>query len=172
MTPWPRRSSARRRSAGSAADLSSAYIDGLKMLGRRELSEKQVRERLARKGYEPDEVDEAVARLREERAINDQRVAEAIARTETGIRKRGKVRVRMQLERAGIAKETAKRAIDDVFGSIDDEALIDASLRKRLRGRETIADDREFARLFRYLIGQGFESDRVLRTLKAYRIKG
>jgi regulatory protein len=149
----------------------SAYIDGLKMLGRRELSEKQVRERLARKAYEPDEIDEAVTRLREERAINDQRVAEAIARMETGIRKRGKVRVRMQLERAGIPKETAKQAIDSVFEGIDDEALIEASLRKRLRGRDVIADDREFQRLFRYLVGQGFESDRVMKTLKAYRIK-
>ena len=149
----------------------SAYIDGLKMLGRRELSEKQVRQRLARKAYEPDEIDDAVTRLRQERAINDARVAEAIARTETGIRKRGKVRVRMQLERAGIAKDTARQAIDSVFEAIDDEALLEASLRKRLRGRETIADDREFQRLFRYLIGQGFESDRVMKTLKAYRIK-
>jgi regulatory protein len=147
----------------------SAYIDGLKMLGRRELSEKQVRERLARKAYEPDEIDEAVVRLREERAINDQRVAEAIARMETGIRKRGKVRVRMQLERAGIPKETARQAIDSVFEGIDDEALIEASLRKRLRGRDTIADDREFQRLFRYLVGQGFESDRVMQALRAKR---
>jgi regulatory protein len=152
--------------------VASAYVDGLKMLGRRELSEKQVRQRLARKEYPQDEIDDAVARLREERAINDQRVAEAIARTETGIRKRGKVRVRMQLERAGIAKDTAKQAIDDVFEGIDDEALIESSLRKRLRGRATIADDREFARLFRYLIGQGFESDRVMKALKAYRMKG
>ena len=150
----------------------SAYIDGLKMLGRRELSEKQVRQRLARKEYEQDEIDEAVARLREERAIDDQRVAEAIARTETGIRKRGKVRVRMQLERAGIAKDTARAAIDSVFDAIDDAALLESSLRKRLRGRETIADEREFARLFRYLIGQGFESDRVMKALKAYRITG
>ena len=150
--------------------MASAYLDGLKMLGRRELSEQQVRQRLARKDYGQDEVDEAVARLREERAINDRRVADAIARTETGIRKRGKVRVRMQLERAGIAKETAKAAIDDVFGAIDDDALIESSLLKRLRGRETIEDEREFARLFRYLVGQGFESDRVMKTLKAYRI--
>jgi regulatory protein len=149
----------------------SAYIDGLKMLGRRELSEKQVRQRLARKEYEQDEIDEAIARLREERAINDVRVAEAIARTETGIRKRGKVRVRMQLERAGIAKEIAKQAIDDVFEGIDDDALLETSLRKRLRGPDTIADDREFQRLYRYLIGQGFESDRVMKALKAYRIK-
>ena len=149
--------------------MSSAYIDGLKMLGRRELSEKQVRQRLARKEHEPDEIEEAIARLRDERAINDVRVAEAIARTETGIRKRGKVRVRMQLERAGIAKDVAKQAIDEVFGAMDEAALIEGSLRKRLRGRETIADDKEFQRLFRSLIGQGFESDRVMRTLRARR---
>ena len=149
--------------------MSSAYIDGLKMLGRRELSERQVRQRLARKEHHPDEIEDAVTRLREERAINDVRVAEAIARTETGIRKRGKIRVRMQLERAGIAKDVAKQALDEVFGALDDEALIEGSLRKRLRGRELIADDREFQRLFRYLIGQGFESDIVMRTLRAKR---
>jgi regulatory protein len=152
--------------------MSSAYIDGLKMLGRRELSERQVRQRLARKQYSQDDIDEAVARLRAERAIDDQRVAEAIARMETGIRKRGKVRVRIQLERAGIAKETARMAIDGVFGALDDDALLQSSLQKRLRGRDSIADDREFARLFRYLIGQGFESDRVMKALKAYRMKG
>src|SRR5258707_4753018 len=150
----------------------SGYIDGLKMLGRRELSERQVRQRLAGKEYSQDDIDEAVARLREERVINDRRVAEAIVRMETGIRKRGKVRVRLQLEKAGIAKDTARAAIDSVFEAIDDDGLLEASLRKRLRGREAIADDREFARLFRYLIGQGFESDRVMKALKAYRMKG
>ena len=147
----------------------NAYVDGLKMLARRELSEKQVRERLARKGHEEDAIDAAIARLSEERALDDTRVAEAIARTETGIRRRGKLRVRMQIERAGIAKATAKRAVDEVFDAIDDDALLESSLRKRLRGRDTIEDDREFQRLYRYLIGQGFESDRALRALNARR---
>jgi regulatory protein len=150
----------------------SAYIDGLKMLGRRELSEQQVRQRLARKHYSQDDIDGAIARLREERAIDDRRVAEAIVRTETGVRKRGRVRVRVQLERAGIATETAKAAIVSIFDAIDDDRLLESSLRKRLRGREAIADEREFARLFRYLIGQGFDSDRVMKALKAYRMKG
>jgi regulatory protein len=145
------------------------YIDGLKMLGRRELSEQQVRQRLARKGHEADAIDEAISRLREERAIDDERVAEAIARTETAVRRRGKLRVRMQIERAGIAKATAKRAVDDVFDTMDETALLEASLAKRLRGRDTIADDREFQRLYRYLIGQGFESDRALKALNARR---
>jgi regulatory protein len=149
--------------------MSDAYIDGLKMLGRRELSEQQVRQRLARKGHEADAIDEAIARLREARAIDDERVAEAIARTETAVRRRGKLRVRMQIERAGIAKAIAKRAVDDMFDAIDDAALLEASLAKRLRGRDTIADDREFQRLYRYLIGQGFESDRALKALNARR---
>jgi len=147
----------------------SAYVDGLKMLARRELSEAQVRQRLARKEHSPEDIDAAIARLREERAIDDARVAEAIARTETSIRKRGKLRVRMQIERAGIAKAIARKAVDDVFGGIDDETQIEGALRKRLRGRETIADDREFQRLYRFLVGQGFESDRALAALKKHK---
>jgi regulatory protein len=147
----------------------SAYDDGVKMLARRELSELQVRQRLARKGHERGAIDEAVARLREERAIDDERVAEAIARTETSVRRRGKLRVRMQIQRAGISNAVAKRAVDDVFDTIDDGALLEASLAKRLRGREAIADDREFQKLYRYLVGQGFESDRVLKALSARR---
>jgi regulatory protein len=152
--------------------MSKAYIDGLKMLARRELSEAQVRQRLARKDHEPDDIDAAITRLRAERAINDVRVAEAIARTETTLHVRGKLRVRMQIERAGIAKEIARRAVDEVFDPIDDDAHIEASLKKRLPGRETIADDREFQRLFRYLVGQGFESDRIMRALTARRRRG
>jgi regulatory protein len=148
---------------------SPAYIDGLKLLARRELSELQVRQRLARKGHEPDTIDEAVARLLEERAIDDARVAEAIARTQSAVRKRGKARVRMQIERAGIANETAKRAADEVFDGVDDDALLEAALAKRLRGRDAVVDDREFQRLYRHLVGQGFDSDRVLNALNMRR---
>src|SRR4051812_15236799 len=87
----------RKPEAESPKPLRSAYVDGLTMLGRRELSETQVRQRLARKGHEPDAIDEAVERLRMERAIDDARVAEAIAHTETAVRGRGRLRVRQQI---------------------------------------------------------------------------
>jgi regulatory protein len=144
---------------------SPAYIDALKMLARRELSEQQVRQRLARKAHGPQDIDEAIARLRSERALDDARVAEAIARTQVTLRKRGRSRVRMQIERAGISKATARRAVDDTFEGIDDEALLEASLAKRLRGRETIDDERELERLYRYLTAQGFEADQVMQSL-------
>lgn len=149
--------------------INAAYIDGLKMLARRELSEAQIRQRLARKQHAADTIDAAVARLVRERAIDDERVAEAIARTETSIRRRGKLRVRMQIERTGIAKGVARRAVDEVFGALDDDALLEASLNKRLRGRTAIAGDRELQRLYRYLVAQGFEPDRALRRLQQLR---
>ena len=152
-------------------DNRAAYLDGIKMLSRRELSEAQVRQRLTRREHSADAIDHAVQRLRDERALDDARVAEAIARTETGIRRRGKLRVRLQIERAGIDKTIARKAIDEVFGALDDDALLEASLNKRLRGREQIQDDREFQRLFRYLIGQGFEADRVSAKLRTLRRK-
>jgi regulatory protein len=136
------------------------------MLGRRELSEVQIRQRLARRDHDSDAIDEAVARLIEERAVDDNRVAQAIARMETGIRKRGRLRVRQKIESAGISPATAKRAIEEVFGSLDDDDLLESALAKRLRRGAAIGDAREFNRLYRYLVGQGFEPQRVLARLK------
>ncbi len=157
------------RSQEPEALFRAAYVDGLKMLGRRELSEKQIRERLARKGHAEDDIDAAVQRLKAERAIDDTRVAEAIARTETTIKRRGKLRVKRQIEQAGIAPTVAREALDAVFDEVDDDALLQAALGRRLRGERPIEDDREFQRLYRYLATQGFESDRILKALNARR---
>ena len=147
----------------------SAYLDGLKMLARRELSEAQVRQRLTRRGHEPESIDAAVERLKNERAIDDVRAAEAMARIETTVKRRGRLRVRRRIEHAGIAPSTARRVVDEAFSAIDDQALIETALAKRLRDRTRIADDREFQKLYRYLVAQGFDADSVMRTLTAHR---
>jgi regulatory protein len=139
------------------------------MLGRRELSEAQVRRRLHARGHEDQAIEDAIARLKSERAIDDARVAEAIARTETGVKRRGRLRVSRQIESAGIAKETARRAVDEVFADVDAGELLEAALSRRLRSGSSIDDDRQFQRLYRYLIGQGFEAGQVMRALNARR---
>jgi regulatory protein len=145
----------------------SAYVNALKMLARRELSEAQVRQRLVRRGYAADDVDAAIEKLRAERALDDARVAETIARTQSLGRGRGKFRVRQEIEAAGIGRAVADHAVAEAFKDVDSNALLDAAIARRLRGRSGAVDDREFKRLFRYLVGQGFESDRVLQALKA-----
>jgi regulatory protein len=139
------------------------------MLASRELSEMQLRQRLTRRGHDSASIDSVLTRLKADRSIDDARVAGVIARSETGLRKRGRLRVKRRIEAAGIAGAIAQRAVDETFQDIDDQALMIAALDKRLRGRTTIADDREFQRLFRFMLGQGFEADRVLALLRALR---
>ena len=143
-----------------------AYVAALRLLAMRELSEAQIRQRLARRGHDGTTIDSAVTRLKADGSLDDSRVAGAIARTETSVRKRGRLRVTRRIEAAGIASSIARRAVDDTFADIDGDALMSAALEKRLRGRPHIADDREFQRLYRYLSSQGFESDRVLKLLR------
>ena len=144
--------------------MADPYVAGLTMLARRELSEKQVRQRLTRLGHAEDAVAAAIARLKADGSLDDARVAGAIARTETGIRRRGRLRVKQRLSAAGIADAIAERALDEVFDTLDVDALISAALEKRLKGRAAPADRRELARLYRHLTSQGFESERVLRS--------
>jgi SOS response regulatory protein OraA/RecX len=77
----------------------------------------------------------------------------------------------MQIERAGIAAATARKVVDEVFNEIDADALLEAALTRRMLGRDRIEDDREFQRLYRYLLNQGFDSDRVINALQARRRK-
>ena len=144
------------------------YLTALKMLARRELSEAQLRQRLLRRQHDPDAIDAALARLKSERSLDDERVAGAIARSETNLKKRGRYRVTRQIEAAGIASSIAKRIVDETFAAIDGDALIAQALARRLRGRSRIEDDREFQRLYRYLVAQGFEPDRVMALLRTY----
>ena len=144
-----------------------AYVAALRMLAMRELSEGQIRQRLSRRGHDDDAIDAAVTRLKADKSLDDSRVAGAIARSETSIRKRGRLRVKRRIEAAGISPSIAQRAVEDVFADIDSDALMSAALDKRLRGREHIEDEREFHRLYRFLTGQGFESDRILKLLRA-----
>jgi regulatory protein len=148
---------------------SDTYVTALRMLARRELSEAQLRQRLARRQHTPEAIDAAVARLIADRSLDDTRVAGAIARSETHLKKRGRLRVRRTIEAAGISPAIARQTLDEVFESIDADALLSAALARRLRGRERPADQREFERLVRYLVGQGFDVDQVLARLASLR---
>jgi regulatory protein len=142
------------------------YITALKMLAGRELSEAQVRQRLARRRHDQESIDAAISRLKADGGLDDARAAGAIARSQTTLKKRGKLRVKREIEAAGISSSIARRAVDEAFAGLDVEALVSAALARRLRAGARIADDKEFQRLYRYLLAQGFEADQVVAVLR------
>ena len=144
----------------------SAYTDALRLLARRELSEKQLRERLLDREHPRDEVDRVITRLLESKTLDDARVARAYARTAAGVKGRGRLRVMRELSEMGIAKETATEAAADVFADVDERALIAKALQKKLRGRPKIANRAEHARLYQYLMRQGFTPAGIVAALR------
>ena len=150
----------------------SAYLDALRLLARRELSVKQLRERLVDREHPSEEIDRAIEHLLETRALDDGRVARAYARTAAGVKGRGRLRVLRELNEMGIARETASEALADVFADVDERALITKALQKKMRGRSRIADVGERARLYQYLMRQGFTPAGISAALQRFRGAG
>ena len=148
--------------------MADAYITALKLLSARELSEAQLRTRLTRREHDPDAIDAAITRLREDGTLNDRRVAVAVARLESAIRHRGRARVLQKVRQAGIDPSTAEAAVAEVFEEVDENALLNRAFERRLRGASPRdLDEKARARILRALAAQGFAFDAILKRLRA-----
>jgi len=147
----------------------AAYFRALRWLTARELSEAQVRSRLAEKGYTDNAIKPAVERLIQEGTIDDRRAATAVARTEARVRRHGPHRVMGKLIAMQIDRELAKDVVRELFGEEDEGALIERTLGTRLRGNAgRLKDPRERRKILAYLVRQGFS---VSTASAAIRIK-
>lgn len=150
--------------------MADAYTVALALLSARELSETQLRLRLARRKLDSDDIDTAIDRLKADGTLNDRRVAVAVARLESAIKHRGRARVMQKVRQAGIDADTAEDAVREVFEDVDETALLDRALERRLRGKTPRElDEKGRARIVRGLVAQGFRLEAVLKRLKSDR---
>jgi regulatory protein len=150
-----------------------AYSTALTLLSRRELSTRQLRERLARRKFPPPEIDAAIARLTGDGTLDDRRAAIGAARLEASIRRRGRRRVLQHIQQLGISGEIARAAVDEVFRDLDEAAILDQAIGRRLRGADPKSlDAARLARIARGLIGQGFAPGQVHGRLRQLSKKG
>ena len=144
-----------------------AFTVALTLLSARELSESQLRARLKRRQIDDTDIDAAVSRLKADRTLDDRRVARAIARMESAIKHRGRARVIQKIRQAGINADTAEDAVREIFEEVDEHALLDRALERRLRGQEVKdLDDKGRARIIRGLAAQGFPLDAILKRVQ------
>jgi regulatory protein len=149
--------------------VAEAHAAGLAMLSRRELSSVQVRQRLARRGFESDAIDGAIARLQASGALDDRRVALAAARTRVQVKRQGRGRVQRELSAIGVDHAVARDALAEVFDGLDEQVLLEQALEKRLRRGQDPADPAVARRLFGALVRQGFAPGAVQRALRSRR---
>jgi len=145
-----------------------AYTLALTWLAVRELSTEQLRTRLSRRDFLAEDIHDALTRLTAQAYLDDARVARAAARLEAAVRHRGRHRVLQRVRKLGISGDVARSAVDEVFEQVDEGALLDAALERRLRGQTSDPKDRRAtARLVRGLVAQGFSPDAIFARLRA-----
>jgi regulatory protein len=147
----------------------TAYLDAVRLLGRRELSVAQLRARLVDRDHAPADIDRAIDLLLENGSLNDARVARAYARRALQIKGRGRLRTQRELQTMGIAPEVVAEALGELFGDVDERSLVKKALEKKLRGRQKIDSAAAYARAYQFLLRQGFSPTAVTTVLRAYR---
>jgi len=161
-----------RKSARPRAFLNEAglYDYAVKALGRRMRTETELR-RLMHQRVEPGERGEQViaaviARLKEQRYLDDQSYAETYARLRQENEKFGARRVRQDLRQKGISASLTEQAVDARYGATNEEALARKHLeRKRIRKPE---NEKETARVMRRLVAAGFSTGTIYKILRQW----
>lgn len=138
--------------------MSDCYIAALRILNYRFNSEAELRRKLARKKFERDEIDAAIARLRSEKWLDDERFAGAFARTRSR-RRIGAKRIKLELRAAGVDDEVAAQAVAE---NVDPEVE-----REHMRALIARRAGWERNKLAAYLLKQGYDAALVWETLRA-----
>ncbi|WP_435102133.1 regulatory protein RecX [Arhodomonas sp. AD133] len=132
----------------------------LRLLARREHSERELAGKLAQRGYERTVVDEVIADLAAERLVSDERFAEEFVRARSG-QGFGPLRIRADLARRGVDDALITPHLSD-----DAQWVAAASeLHRKRYGDAPPQDVREKARRTRYLANRGFTAEQVRRVV-------
>ena len=163
-----------RKSAKPRAVLneSGLYDYAVKALGRHMRTESELR-RLMHSRVEPGERGESivaavVARLKEQRYLDDQSFAETYARLRQQNEKLGARRVRQSLSQKGVPAQIANEAVDARYADTNEETLARQHLeRKRIRKPE---NEKETARVMRRLVAAGFSTGVIYKILRQWNV--
>jgi regulatory protein len=163
-----------RKSAKPREFLNEAglYDYAVKALGRHMRTEAELR-RLMHQRVEPGERGDAVitavvARLKEQRYLDDASFAETFARLRQENQKFGARRVRQDLRQKGISASLTEQTVDASYGHTNEETLARQHLeRKRIRKPE---NEKETARVMRRLVAAGFSNGAIYKILRQWNV--
>ncbi len=148
--------------------LGKALKYALKILGYRDRSMSEMRQKLTGKGFSKDVVEVTLAYLEEKAYIDDRRLAELLRRDAVERRHFGAQGVRSYLMRRGIAKDIA-----DAMAESDNDYLGAAMqlAEKKMRSMGQLDSVTRKRRLLGLLARRGFSSDEMRQVMKMLNVE-
>ncbi len=138
----------------------SAKDYAVKLLSVSDRSEKELRERLCRKGFDESEAEEAIDFCKEYGYIEDSRYAEHFVNDAVNLKKWGSVRIKAELRKKGVDEEFFEALLEELP---EYETLV--SEMKRRFGSEDMKDQKVRNRIFGYFARRGYKTGDILRAM-------
>lgn len=135
----------------------------LALLGRRDYTAFELRQRLIDKGHDAGEVDEQIASLIADGSVNDRRVAANHVRVASQIKGRGRMRIRQELIARGVARAVADGVLAELPAE-DENTAIQRFLARRKIPDGLPAEARN--KVFQQLLRKGFTADAISKALR------
>ena len=153
------------RSEKKIAGEQALYAAALRALTRRAHSVFEMRAYLQRRAAEPEAARNVLARLREQRLLDDARYAAEFARLRARTRGQGRFRIARELRARGVADPHIEAAVAQAFAETDEAALVRRKIERRIRSLRAPLDSKQAAALYRSLLRGGFDAALIRREL-------
>ena len=137
-----------------------------RMCSRREYCVSDIRSKLMKElEGDTEEVESALAELKQERYVDDLRYATAYARDKASIAGWGSTKIRYMLSAKGIAKDIITEALNEV-----DDSKASSRLEKLLEHKyKSLKDDSQWKiKLLRFALGRGYTYDEVNDLIRRF----
>ncbi len=122
---------------------------------------KEIETKLKQNGYPREAIDKAIEYVASYNYINDERYANSYVRNYCSTR--SKNRIMQDLYHKGIDKELIDNALEEEY-TTDENELIRSYIRKR-NYNSSNATDKERSKMYRFLMGKGFNYDTISKYL-------
>lgn len=139
---------------------SLAYNNALRLLGYRPRSRVEIERHLRQKGYEPEAIDAAMARLAANRYIDDEAFARAWLNHRERSRPRGARGLSHELRQKGVAREI----IDDLLTNLDEDASAWAAVEGKLDRWRSLEPEVFRKKITGFLSRRGFGYDTIRKV--------
>jgi regulatory protein len=149
----------------------SLWLFALKALGARSHSAAELRDKLRQRAERAADVEDVLARLKEQGYLDDRRFAEGFAAARLSDGRWGPLRVLRDLRQRRVAATIAEGAVRQAFQDVNQQDRIEEWIRRKYRsasGALVFQNDQELASAYRRLLRAGFRGGDVLAVLKRF----
>ncbi|WP_299708957.1 regulatory protein RecX [uncultured Pontibacter sp.] len=130
-----------------------------------ERTQQEVRTKLYTYGLEPDDVEEIIVRLGQEKMLDEERYAQSYVRGKYGLKKWGRRKIVQGLKSKGISDYCIKQGLKEIDYDVYEQNLQQLLEKKNASEKEKNPFVRR-QKLTYYLMSKGYESDLVQDAIK------